>query len=562
MRIKKGITLLFFVVVMTLFIGTINVVAETVSSEVSFCCEKTNAGAWCLNEPESECDPSYNSAPTSCETTSYCRLGTCYESEEGICMENTAQRVCNDNGGTWDVREIEEVPQCQLGCCIISDQAAFVPLVRCKKLSTMFGVEINYRTDITNEVSCIAEAQAQDVGACVYEKDFERICEFTTRGECGAGNKVETISETNVSLSNQKTFYEDFLCSAEELNTACAKQVSTTCYRGDVFWVDSCGNRENIYSDDKTRSWSAGRVTEPDEICNPNDGADINCGNCDYLLGSRCSTFDGFVGGPKYGNNYCQKTECVDKNGNERINGESWCVDDGNTGDGGDKVGSRYFREICVDGDVRVEPCADYRNEICLEGSIETSTGRSFGTAACRVNRWQDCVAQGDNGDCLNIDKRDCTWMPTVTGMREGGVCVPNFPPGFEFWESTNAQQVCGQANAKCSVVYEKGLLGDTSLKGLPGQAKKIVKGKECLEESWALSVNRICTGLGDCGGYVNYQNQYTDDGYKWVIDGKKKKFTPNTVNIISGGFTGMIITTTTGKKISGEEIEDISFVE
>jgi len=549
-------------------------------SEASFCCERTTEGAWCVNDVEGACDSDYVSAPTSCETTAYCRLGTCYESEEGICMENTPQRVCNDAGGTWDARDVGEVPQCQLGCCVIADQAAFVSLVRCKKLSTLFGVENDYRTDVTDEVSCIAEAQAQDVGACVYEKDFERVCEFTTRGDCDAGEFVEEVVGGNVSLSGKKTFYEDFLCSAEELNTACARQVSTTCYDGDVFWVDSCGNRENVYSGDGVRSWNNGRVLGGDEVCVANDGSDINCGNCNYLLGSRCAAWDGYIGGPKDGDNYCRRTECVDGEGDKRVNGEAWCVYDENVGGGMDRVGSRYFKEICVDGEVRVEPCADFRNEVCLSGVIETSDGE-FGTAACRVNRWQDCVVQLDVDDCLNVDRRDCLWLPSVAGMilggqqaggeggfsnpstdvafsnptgggvsgnvvapitgmvvndggvvtetnRGNGVCVPNFPPGFKFWEEGSAQQTCGQANAKCVVVYEKGLLDGSW---------KVVEGRECLDEDWALSADRVCAGLGDCGGYVNYDGVYTDDGFKWVEDGVVKKFAPNTINKIINGF-------------------------
>jgi len=78
--------------------------AVATTSSPSFCCEKANSGAWCINAPENECNNNYNVAPTSCETTSYCRLGTCYESKEGICMENTPQGVCNDNKGTWDSR--------------------------------------------------------------------------------------------------------------------------------------------------------------------------------------------------------------------------------------------------------------------------------------------------------------------------------------------------------------------------------------------------------------------------------------------------------------------------
>ncbi|MCK4649912.1 hypothetical protein KAT36_01640 [Candidatus Pacearchaeota archaeon] len=573
--------------------GMTSVVAQSAVSEPSFCCEKTVDGAWCVNEKESVCDASYNAAPTSCETTSYCRLGTCYDSVEGICMENTPQRVCNDNGGTWDAREIEEVAQCQLGCCVIADQAAFVSLVRCKRLSTLYGVESDYRTDVFNEIDCIAEAQAQDIGACVYEKEFERICEFTTRGECGAGERVETLDQTNISLGSERTFYEDFLCSAEELNTACARQTGTTCYQGDVYWLDSCGNRENVYSSDRVRSWNNGRVAEADKVCNRNDGTNMNCGNCDYLLGSRCAEFEGIIGGPAGSDHYCQKTECVDRDGNKRMNGESWCVRGASLmGDGLDAVGSRYFKEVCIDGNVRVEPCADFRNEICLEGSIETSDG-DFGTAACRVNRWQDCVLQEEEEDCLNIDQRDCLWLPSVMGMilgggqsgegvsysnptasepafsnptatgsviasitgysifgddeeegeegtttnRPDGVCVANFPPGLEFWEESSARQICGQANARCVVVYEKGLIGGS----------KIVEGRECLEEVWALGANRVCAGLGDCGGYVNYGGVYSDDGYKWVVDGEDKEFSPNAVNIVSGGFTGRVISLVSG---------------
>jgi hypothetical protein len=498
-------------------------------------------------------------------------------------MENTPARVCNDNGGTWDARPIEEVPQCQLGCCVIADQAAFVPLVRCKRLSTLFGVSNDYRSDITNEVACIATAQAQDVGACVYESGFERICEFTTRGDCGAGERVETVNGTEVLLSADRTFYQDFLCSAEELNTACAKQSDTTCYRGDVYWVDSCGNRENVYSSDRGRSWNAGKVSDEDDVCDPNDGSDVNCGNCDYLSGSRCAAWDGFLGGPSSGDNYCRRTECRDRDGDVRVNGESWCVYDEELGAGGNSVGSEFFREICIDGEVRVEQCDHFRNYICLEGSIETSAGE-FGTAGCRVNRWQDCVMQLEEDDCLNIDRRDCQWLPSVTGLnigsgagdtggsftnpsggtafsnptasggfgtgslvapitgeaifggddddeegmdttsnRPSGVCVPAFSPGSNFWSGT-AQQDCGVVNAKCIVVREEDVFGND----------KIVDGEECLEDEWALAANRICTSLGDCGGYVNYQGRYTDDGYAWKIDGAKREFSRNTVNIIS----------------------------
>lgn len=531
-------------------------------SEPTHCCERTTSGAWCVNDLQENCDSNYNAAPTSCDTTSYCRLGTCYDSEEGICMGNTPQRVCNDNGGIWDPREEDAVPQCNLGCCVIGDQAAFVSLVRCKRLSSLFGIENDYRDDITSEVACIAEASSQDVGACVYEKDFERLCEFTTRKECGAEEVVEVVSG-NIT-SEGKKFYKDYLCSAEELGTSCARQVGTTCYGGDVYYVDSCGNRENVYSSNKEKSWNGGKVVESENVCNANDGSNKECGNCDYLLGSRCAESEGFgLGLGDNVNHYCLKTECVDRNGEKRINGESWCVKDEGAGDGNDRIGSRYYREVCVDGSVRVEPCSDFRNEVCLEGSIETEQG-DFGTAACRVNRWQDCVMQTKEKDCLNVDRRDCKWLGSVVGMilgggqasgtfsnptasgtfsnptaspitgqfifgggeeeeevettttnRPDGICVPNFPPGLEFWKDGSASTVCGQANARCVVRYEKGLIGG---------GWECVEGCECLDEEWALGANNVCTALGDCGGDVNYEGAYSDDGYRWVEDGKERK--------------------------------------
>jgi len=535
-----------------------------VTSQGSYCCERTNSGAWCVNEEQSACDASYNSAPTSCETTSYCKLGTCYDSSEGICMGNTPQKVCNDKGGTWDERDIDEVPQCQLGCCVISDQAAFVTLTRCKALSTFYGVENNYRTDISSEVQCIAEAQGQDMGACVYEQDFERLCKFTTRAECGASDTVEILNQTNLTINSQKTFYKDYLCSAEELGTTCARQSDTICSEGDVYWVDSCGNKENIYSSNKERSWNNGRVMEDNEVCAPNDGNNMDCGNCDYMLGSRCTEYEGLTGGPDSGDYYCQKTECVDRDGKERINGESWCVLDNDD----DAVGARHFREICVNGEVKVEACADYKNEICIDGSIETSKG-AFGTAACRVNRWQDCTGQTDRDDCLNQDQRDCKWINSVMGMiigvnegtssysnptassgkafsnptatgnvvapitgnsvfggssssdsegsisGENGVCVPRYSPGLAFWEDGSAGSICGKASAKCVVVYEKKLWGDL----------ECVENCECLDEGWARGANAICSALGDCGGQSNYNGISTNDGYEWKVDGSKKEF-------------------------------------
>lgn len=389
-------------------------------STPSFCCEQSLDGGVCLNLDANQCDSSFQMASTSCEATSFCRLGTCYDSKEGICMENVPQKVCTERGGSWSEKEAFELPQCQLGCCIISDQAAFVPLVRCKRLSTSFGIEIDYRPSVASEAECIQLANSQDKGACVtYTATGVNSCKFSTRGECGALDGIIALN-VNKSIFEQETgkkFFKDMLCSAEELNTECARQVKTACYQGGVYWFDSCDNRENVYSSDLDVSWNKGRIAEPDEVCD-RVGESRNCGNCDYLLGSRCAEWSGLLGfgKPSFGDYFCKKTTCTDMDGNTRLNGESWCVYDIEPGNGYEEVGSRHFRQICIDGTVTTDPCADFRNQICIHSGISTSEGE-FSTAACRVNRWQDCMDQTRKRDCENIDVRDCIWTDKIDGV-------------------------------------------------------------------------------------------------------------------------------------------------
>ena len=75
--------------------------------------------------------------------------------------------------------------------------------------------------------------------------------------------------------------------------------------RWKVYWVDSCGNRENVYSANRDISWNGGRIAEADEVCAGNDGSNKNCGNCEYLLGSRCAEWKGIFGvGKPEGSDY------------------------------------------------------------------------------------------------------------------------------------------------------------------------------------------------------------------------------------------------------------------
>lgn len=558
-----------------LFLAIIFLIGVVSAVEVSYCCERlANNGPWCQNAPQEQCADGFGKAPTSCESTSFCRMGVCINNQEGDCMPNTPQRVCDDAGGVWDEREKSGIPQCQLGCCLIGDQAAFVTQTRCKKLSSIYGLEINYRTDIQNERECISSAMPQTKGACVFEQEYERNCKVTTKKEC---QEMQT---------NETEFHEGFLCSAESLNTICGPRGGTTCVEGkdEVYFMDTCGNIANVYDASKLNDqnyWE--KVTAPD--CGDGEGNkdSASCGNCDYYSGSTCKK-----GIASYGNFICKDLKCEYK-GEIYQHGETWCATD-KEDEKTNSPGGRNFRLVCYNNEVMVEPCEEFRQQVCIQDSISTNQG-GFKTAACRANQWQDCYSQDNERDCENTDKRDCEWTEgysilknqtdytaltvsvSSSGVsisnpkREENSCVPKYAPGFDFWEDeTDATSICSLANDVCIVEYYAGaaegaltsLIGnkngsigwvaagdprcmaDCKEKGGGMGSMGFVAGKysleatcakECIKYScvdekgklrngWMEDREDVCTALGDCGVKNNYigKEGYFDDWEEFFV--------------------------------------------
>ena len=477
--------------------------ASAIATDPTVCCEKTKATSkngvlYCQNVPVSECDASAKQVPTACESTSYCKPGVCYNSREGTCLDNTPEIVCDANGGQWS----ETFPaQCSLGCCVLGDQAAFVSLVRCKRLSSFLGLTTNYKQNIQNEVQCVLEVQNQEKGACVYEQEFEKTCTFTTRGACTSG-----VNGTSI----KGEFFGGKLCTAEEIGTPCAPTQQTTCVPGKdgVYFIDSCGNAANIYDASKLNDksyWST--ALDVSESCNPNrDNANSKtCGNCNYLAGSYCRTATR-SNRPTYGNAICADLNCKKtSNGNNYKHGESWCVytDAGKKDISDNAVGSRFYKHVCVNGEEVIEQCADFRQEECIEDAIEISGGK-FSQAACRVNRWQDCTNQGERIDCENTERRDCVWKEGIvlTNVSSEGACIPKNSPGLKFWEGESTKAICAQANAACIVTFKKGVFG----------GEECDQNCNCLTEGWKQERATLCKSLGDCGPKINWVGQ---EGYK-----------------------------------------------
>lgn len=539
---------------------------------VSFCCEKTIQGAWCQDANQSSCDLTngLRASPSSCEATSYCKLGTCINGKAGDCMGNVPQKVCNDNGGTWSEKKADEIPQCQLGCCILGDQTSLVTQTQCKTLSSTYGLSTSFRADVKDQAGCFALANADVKGACVFEDNFEKTCVTSTKKECQQRNI--DLPDANVA------FHQGFLCSAEVLETNCGKSQKTTCVIGkdQVYFLDTCNNIANVYDATKANDvnyWTY--LQDPSESCGldstTGNANSRTCGNCDYYLGSTCRDATKAGGSsPQIGTNICANLGCTYE-GKPYKHGESWCstgLGTGSTAINADNKranvpsssaslsgeglkynikssssinvpGTQHYRLTCYDGEVTPELCSDYRNEVCMQSTIE-SKDVTFRNARCSVNNWQFCTEQPTQATCEDLEQRDCKWIETSWQPNQNGdqsklikkdadtgkygACVPLYSPGYDFsgiLNNTNSQQessvLCSAGNVVCVIKYEKNL----------GGANKVVENVACAKNhpeniQWINELTNMCVSLGDCGATINYIGKESSSEIGLTYSGRK----------------------------------------
>ena len=437
--------------------------------------------------------------PTKCRNVADCKPGCCFDSVEGLCTTNSPKQKCESEGGEWDDDINCLISECQKGCCVLGSNVQFVTEQRCAVLSLAQGFEKDFR-DLKTEVECLALSASQFQGACI----FHGACGIKTEAEC---------------LSNNGHFYQDYLCSHPDLETECERQSYVSCVEGkdEIYWFDSCGNRENIYSSDKENSWNNGKILTKEQSCSPNS-ANINsenCGNCNYFLGSRCSEVSSGAK-VKHGDFVCKSMKCIDGKGNVRENGESWCVYDSSIGEvdspfsrgmiASDAVGSRHWKRYCIDGEIKIEPCADYRGAVCAQSVIKED-GKTFSIASCVANEAILCLGYNENQDTMekncNENKHCMIKNINVDTYFKFDICVPRYPRGFDLRDSSESSDlICSMANQRCTVIYVKDWKGRWHCK----------KNCNCETKAFTEQMNDFCVSLGDCGSYVNYIGEGKDN--------------------------------------------------
>ncbi len=471
-----------------IYSSTGSVSAEGIEDYV--CCEETIYGSSCQFVEKDECAEGFRTAPTQCKDTSYCELGCCYSPDTGLCGENSPKRNCQ---GTWVDDASCNIAQCQKACCVLGSNALWTTERNCEIESGFLGLETDFRQEISSEIECIFLVEKDDEGACVLGSD----CKFITRGECSGRNG---------------DFYKDIFCSDPSFENDCEAKNHKECIDGkdSVYWFDSCGNKEDVAKE--------------------------------------CSLFTGTYCGLVNGNPDCKSVDCT-VDGKKRKNGESWCEYEGTIGDGKDVVGSRHIKHICYMGEERIEPCQDYRNQICVESKVDLGT-ETFSEAACRINQWRSCLDYNnleDRGEAKEKceENPDCTTKGVHIDKFNFDLCSPKYPPGFDLTNeggARNAEMICSMGSQKCTVVYVKRVSG-----------WKCEINCDCEDSGFTQQMNNFCTSLGDCGGYTNFAGETTDDGYRssaGQIDlNQYKKYArnnprqapaePGSLNVLIGGPTG-----------------------
>ncbi len=424
------------------------------------CCEKTKEGAYCQYSLEENCNKDFKVAPTQCEYVDYCKQGCCYSTKTGWCNKATPQLLCNDK---WVEDKDCNIKECSRGCCVIGRNAIFTTERNCEVKTSFFGLAKDFRPEVKTELECIFLAEKDDEGACVYGES----CVIDTRENC---------------KNKGGDFNKGKYCSDESLGTECKAHERAGCFEQKVYWYDSCGNREEVKEE------------------------------CSIFAGTMC----GLVG-TEY---KCKSLSCgvtIDGKQVTKKNGESWCEYEGTIGQGRDVAGSRHIRHLCFMGEERIEPCQDYRNQICVQSDTPINDSKEvFTEAACRINNWRVCLNYNTEGAEKMQEKcsinPDCFVKEVIVDEYfRFPFCAPEYPPGFDMTSEVggkSAEAVCALGNQQCTVTYVKEIDGDWDC----------MANCKCKEKHdgilFTQQMNALCASLGDCGAKANIAGEVTDDGY------------------------------------------------
>jgi hypothetical protein len=523
LRLKASF-MIFLIVFLAFSVTNLDYVA---AEGVNGCCELTTSGEACVYTDTDNCEQLVNlpdgttrpalTAQTTCDQAAFCEPGVCI-SDIGQCSESVSKATCEQlDGYTWQPGAGAEYPACQKNCCVIGEyECSYTTEKHCSNLITgLEDISLDWR-DVDSESSCTNICQAAEKGCCASENS----CSFGARAEC---------EDPTINFDEGTGFFSGELCSSSGLGGSCSDCVAKDhkgCVDEDVYWFDSCGNQEEVVQ--------AGDVSA--------DGLSVReSGNCNYLAGGdsnwcgfdeqeddyRCKsvtcseTFNGeyFVNPDDPDSPLdtgVQRNPHDDKIANEageaRAHGESWCLYESPAGGFKDIPGSQHYRTYCYFGEQIIEPCTDYREEVCIQNPYTDGFMR-------------DSLSDPIPGVSLNPFK----WVDNpelkTSDQERGAACIPNdndlfnpnittVPKGSSFWSEGDLATTCGEVSFECPVLYSKFGVGD----GYFNPARNT----QCLNPGYVENMSFLCQMQGDCGVSYNLVGALSTDSFYTVTSHDK----------------------------------------
>ena len=416
-------------------------------AENNGCCLLTTAGDSCVYTTESNCAEDFVNGAL-CENTDACRTGCCI-SEEG-CFEETADYTCSLNSGEFfDDQICSAFETCQMTCCKVGSDYSFMNSGECQALIDEYGSDVVGSYSASDEAACEELEDQEQTGCCVTTSG----CSMGTQAECGS-------SSYN---SEGFGFFENEYCDSVSSYLAekdyvakdyCACEVSSepVCDSDglNIVEVDSCENYGEVVE----------ACNFPDEICIENNGvAECSLGSCYFELSDKLVPYN-----PLWQNNF--------------RNLESRCLYEGPAGNYQDLPGSRHYVTRCLAGEVVLEPCDDYREQVCVDNYVDDFD-------------WAECVSN------------------TVDSEEE---LVATVPIGKD-WDDSSLIDTCGlddvavgAGRVNCYAVYGVGVID---------QFWECDANCFCQRKPWAMLMAEYCKSRGDCGNDRNLLNQFTEGNFE-----------------------------------------------
>lgn len=505
-----------FASILSKTINFIDIIPGVMAEEPPFeppvigCCEKTRADTTPPNTPcvfvmQEQClyPPGQGFYPDMiCDNTFKCMSGCCIDRTEGTCSIS-ARMVCESNNGYFTESPDCGISDCEMGCCSLQDRGSYTNRLRCEQV-----LKGTFQPGV-DEKDCVGEFQLQEQGCCT----LPTTCTRTIMDNC--------VNVLHGQFFRDISPLQPTYCSTLSRCSMCTKEYSKNCTNFDVnvHYVDSCGNLEGITLD--------GNCQNSNTVCVESNG-NVRCGG-----------------------------DCI-VNGVTRKHGESWCVYDVNPTYYTNPdfktnnmipfgvMGSRDFKISCVYGEPIVEPCADYRNQICVQ-----NTSGGISTAGCIMNMWPECLTIKDNETCMA--NKHCVWDQNAERKLDGNTweespseedklkkrdepftnysCLPRYPPGFPFEES--AAECEGLEETECRMnsnclwhlgncysalnIVDPALVCNSityAFKVSHNAFGGCVGNCDAEHLEFAKAMAKKCSALGDCGMTINIMKKTTNDGF------------------------------------------------